>query len=224
MCGIAGLLQTAGEVTSAQETVARILEHLRHRGPDGCGLDVFAGRRPPLVTLGHTRLAILDLSPAGRQPMQTADGTVAITFNGEIYNYQALRVELGARDWRSRTDTEVLLQAYATWGRACVERLRGMFAFGLWDAQRRELFLARDRLGVKPLYYYSDEGVFVFASEVRALLASGLVPRRLDPLGLGEYLTYQSVPAPRTLIHGVRALPPGGWLVVDRTGRVTHGC
>jgi asparagine synthase (glutamine-hydrolysing) len=99
-----------------------------------------------------------------------------------------------------------------------------MFAFGLWDAQRRELFLARDRLGVKPLYYYSDEGTFVFASEVRALLASGLVPRRLDPLGLGEYLTYQSVPAPRTLIHGVRALPPGGWLVVDRTGRVTHGC
>jgi asparagine synthase (glutamine-hydrolysing) len=153
--------------------------------------------------------------------MQTPDGTVSITFNGEIYNYQALRVELGARNWRSQTDTEVLLQAYATWGRACVDHLRGMFAFAIWDAERQELFLARDRLGIKPLYYYAEEGLFVFASEVRALLASSLVPRRLDPLGLGEYLAYQSLPAPRTLIQGVRALPPGAWLVVDRTGRIT---
>ncbi len=222
MCGIAGALRTTGDPTSAEEAVLRMVDQQRHRGPDGCGLEVFGGPQPPLVALGHTRLAILDLSAAGRQPMQTANGAVSITFNGEIYNYHALRVELGSRDWRTRTDTEVLLQAYQTWGRGCVERLRGMFAFGLWDAEQQELFLARDRLGIKPLYYYADDGVFVFASEVRALLASGLVPRRLDPIALGEYLAYQSVPAPRTMIQGVRALPPGAWLVVDRTGRVTH--
>ena len=135
--------------------------------------------------------------------MSSMDGRLQITFNGEIYNYHALRVELGSRDWRTRTDTEVLLQAYQTWGRGCVERLRGMFAFGLWDAEQQELFLARDRLGIKPLYYYAEDGVFVFASEVRALLASGLVPRRLDPIGLGEYLAYQSLPAPRSFAETV---------------------
>jgi len=199
-----------------------MVEHLHHRGPDGCGVEVCTGLQPPIVALGHTRLAIIDLSAAGRQPMQTSDRALSITFNGEIYNYNALRVELGVRDWRTRTDTEVLLQAYATWGRACVEHLRGMFAFGLWDAQRQELFLARDRLGIKPLYYYAADGVFVFASEVRALLASGLVPRRLDPLGLDDYLAYQSLPAPRTLVHGVHALLPGTWLVVDRAGHLTQ--
>jgi asparagine synthase (glutamine-hydrolysing) len=222
MCGIAGLLRAGPNDNDAGELGAmdRMVRQLRHRGPDGCGIDTFTARSGQFVGLGHTRLAIIDLSAAGRQPMTSgaADNANSITFNGEIYNYRELRNELTGCEWRSQTDTEVLLQSYATWGYACLERLRGMFAFGLWDADRQELFLARDRLGIKPLYYYAADGVFVFASEVRALLASRLVPRRLDPVGVGEYLAYQSVPAPRTLIQDVRALPPGCWLVVDRNG------
>jgi asparagine synthase (glutamine-hydrolysing) len=223
MCGIAGVL-TAREAVSAMEAVGRMVQYQQHRGPDARGLEMVANEPEHQVVFGHTRLAIIDLSPAGKQPMYSADGKRSITYNGEIYNYRALREELGGqRGWRSQSDTEVVLEGYAAWGRACVERLRGMFALGLWDAERQELFLTRDRLGIKPLYYYSEDGLFVFASEVRALLESGLVPRRLDPIGLEEYLAYQSLPAPRTLIHGVRALLPGAWIVVDRHGRMSHG-
>jgi asparagine synthase (glutamine-hydrolysing) len=176
------------------------------------------------VVLGHTRLAILDLSPAGRQPMASTDGQLHTTFNGEIYNFRALRPELGQHGWRSQSDTEVLLRAYARWGRASLSHLRGMFAFALWDARRRELFLARDRLGIKPLYYARTEaGAFLFASEVRALLASGLLASRLDMTALGEYLAYQSVPAPRTLVEGVSSLPPGCWLSLSADGDVVSG-
>jgi asparagine synthase (glutamine-hydrolysing) len=206
------------------EAVSRMVECQQHRGPDACGLELVADDAERRVALGHTRLAIIDLSPAGKQPMHSADGKRSITYNGEIYNYRSLRDALGTeRQWRSQSDTEVLLECYATSGRACVEQLRGMFALGLWDAERQELFLTRDRLGIKPLYYYSEDGLFVFASEVRALLASGLVPRRLDPIGLDEYLAYQSLPAPRTLIKGVSALLPGAWIVVDGQGRISQG-
>jgi asparagine synthase (glutamine-hydrolysing) len=148
-----------------------------------------------------------------------------IVYNGEVYNFRELRRQLGAdaEPWQSKSDTEVILRAYRKWGRDCLSRLRGMFAFSLWDAGRRELFLARDRLGIKPLYYYAGENVFLFASEVRALLASGLVPRRIDATALWQYLAYQSVPAPRTMIEGVRMLPPGSWLTVDRTGCLSEG-
>jgi asparagine synthase (glutamine-hydrolysing) len=153
--------------------------------------------------------------------MASSTGSSWVTFNGEIYNFRSLRRMLADSEWRSQSDTEVILNAYAAWGRECVERLRGMFAFALWDAHRRELFLARDRLGIKPLYYATlPGGVFAFASEVRALLASGRIPRCIDQAGVWEYLTYQSVPAPRTLVEGVRALPPGHWLVVDAAGRI----
>lgn len=223
MCGIAGVLTTR-DGAPAMEAVGRMVQLQHHRGPDDSGLELVSKQPGHQVVLGHTRLAIIDLSAAGKQPMHSADGNCSIAYNGEIYNYHGLRDELGAeRSWRSQSDTEVLLQCYATWGRACVERLRGMFAFGLWDEERQELFLSRDRLGIKPLYYYSEDGLFVFASEVRALLASGLVPRRLDPLGLDEYLAYQSLPAPRTLIQGVSALLPGAWISVDQRGRVSQG-
>src|SRR5947209_3923977 len=230
MCGIAGLLlpgtgEQTDRVAEARRSVSRMLEALRHRGPDGCGLKVAGGASDPLVVLGHTRLAIIDPSPAGQQPMASADGSTLITFNGEIYNIRALRAVLGDDGWRSHSDTEVLLKAHAMWGRECLAHLRGMFAFALWDAQRRELFLARDRLGIKPVYYAcTEEGGFVFASEVRALLAGGLVAPRLDRVALSEYLAYQSLPAPRTLVHGVRSLPPGCWLSVDARGGVTQGC
>ncbi|MBI3016263.1 MAG: asparagine synthase (glutamine-hydrolyzing), partial [Candidatus Tectomicrobia bacterium] len=177
--------------------------------------------------LGSTRLAILDLSANGHQPMPDPATGNWISFNGEIYNFRELLAELKIADprltTRSQTDTEVILKAYARWGRDCVRRLRGMFAFALWDQGRQELFLARDRLGIKPLYYYDHEGTFLFASEVRAILASGLVLRRLDPVGVWGYLAYQSVPAPRTLIQGIRVLPPGSWMTVDSQGTITGG-
>jgi asparagine synthase (glutamine-hydrolysing) len=230
MCGIAGLIQHERDravlpASLAEATVARMLDNLRHRGPDGYGLELVASvqRReqepPATVVLGHTRLAILDLSPAGRQPMQSTDSQLRITFNGEIYNYKQLRYELGSQDWRSHSDTEVILRAYAKWGTDCVHHLRGMFAFALWDGQRNQLFLARDRLGMKPLYYVScAQGPFIFASEVRALLAAGLVPRSLDSVALSQYVLYQSVPAPRTLVADVATLPPGCSMIVTPSG------
>lgn len=232
MCGIAGLIRTGRESelpeNVALAAVSRMVDVLRHRGPDGSGLQQVtafgdaAGARSVEVVLGHTRLAILDLSAAGQQPMTSSEGDLHITFNGEIYNFEQLRHELGPDGWRSHSDTEVILRAYARWGTACVHHLRGMFAFALWDGRRQELFLARDRLGIKPLYYYAPaaRGHLVFASEVRALIASGLVPRQLDRVGLSQYLAYQSLPAPRTLIEGVTAVPPGSWIVVSANGRL----
>jgi asparagine synthase (glutamine-hydrolysing) len=236
MCGIAGALSTspspeetlplaAGGRVSLVDAVSRLVGALGHRGPDGRGVErVTRGGRPSVV-FGHTRLAILDLSPAGRQPMTHARTGNWITSNGEVYNYRRLREELTAagaarEGWSSGTDTEVILREYARSGVDCLRRLRGMFAFALWDTGRDLLFLARDRLGIKPLYYYVGDGFFVFASEVRALLASGLVPRRLDPVALWEYLAYQSVPAPRTLVQGVRSLRPGHCLTVAAHGGI----
>lgn len=233
MCGITGVYVTsdapgeAGVSLSGQgmEVCGRLVnEHLLHRGPDDQGLSQRReGARE--VTLGHTRLAILDLSPAGHQPMLDPQTGNQITYNGEIYNFQELRRALGSgpESWRSHTDTEVILRAYSRWGKDCLQHLRGMFAFAIWDAGQQTLFLARDRLGIKPLYYYQGDNFFAFASEVRALLASGLVPRHVDPNALWDYLAYQSVPAPRTMIQRVRSLPPGCWMTVAANGQVSEG-
>ncbi len=226
MCGIAGILSTAGRTerrdeaaTSLRAPLELMVEHLRHRGPDDSGAWVSQSPSAP-VALGHTRLSILDLSASGHQPMADARSGNQITFNGEIYNFRELRQRLDADDasWRSNSDTEVILRAYERWGRDCLQHLRGMFAFAIWDDARQELFIARDRLGIKPLYYFSAPGLFLFSSEVRALLASNLVPRKLDAVALWEYLGYQSVPAPRTLVENVRALKPGCWMTVDVAG------
>lgn len=234
MCGIAGIVRFAvqhghqsGEGEAAAKftnSLRRMVGKLQHRGPDDEGVATCEHSHGG-VFLGHTRLSILDLSAAGHQPM--ADGSTGnqLTFNGEIYNHKELRRMLpndcGA--WESQSDTETLLRAYAIWGQECLEKLRGMFAFGVWDHGRQRLLLARDRLGIKPLYYFIGEGFLAFASEVRALLASGLVRRQIDEVALWEYLAYQSIPAPRTLIRGVRALPPGSWLSVDSYGNITQG-
>ena len=224
MCGIAGALDSAGQIHCVHDDVARMVAALAHRGPDGSGLQVVS-EAAPVVALGHTRLAIIDLSEAGRQPMclRTPDNTLHVTFNGEIYNHAEIRRELGPDDWHSHSDTEVILRAYARWGTDCLQHFRGMFAFALWDSRRQELFLARDRLGIKPLYYSSTPaaGRFTFASEVRALLASGRVARRLDPDGLLGYLTYQSAPGGATLIENVRMLP-AGCLAARGCGREPH--
>jgi asparagine synthase (glutamine-hydrolysing) len=231
MCGIAGGAFWDGTIdrSAAESAVAAMVAAVEHRGPDGRGLCTAATpaasrHAGPLVVLGHTRLAILDVTDAGAQPMTGLPGTPWITYNGETYNFAALRAELerAGAAFSSRTDTEVLLRGYDAWGIGLLPRLRGMFAFALWDPQAQRLLLARDRLGIKPLYYYQGDRFLLFASEVRALLATGLVPRRLDATALWHYLGYQSVPAPRTLVNDVRALEPGTWMAIDADGRRTQ--
>jgi asparagine synthase (glutamine-hydrolysing) len=185
-------------------------ETVRHRGPDDAGVEV-VHEGDALVAFGHRRLAIIDLSAAGHQPMLDAETGNWITFNGEVYNYLELRHELERQGqiFRTETDTEVILKAYARWGTDCVRRLRGIFGFGIWDERARSLLLARDQLGVKPVYYWQDGQTLIFGSEVRALLASCLVPRRLDFNGLRSHLAYGSVQEPYTLVRGVQSLLPG---------------
>ena len=221
MCGIAGLIGREPEAR-----VGAMLGAIAHRGRDDEGVWTSApGADASRACLGHRRLSIIDVSAAGHQPMLSADGRYALTFNGEIYNYRELRRQLEARGRRFRTDcdTEVLLHAFAEWGEECLPRLNGMFAFAVWDERERTLTVARDRLGVKPLYYTAPAesggaAAFVFGSEVKALLASGLVERALDLEGLNQQLTFLWTPDPFTLFRGVRKLPPGHVLTF-RDGR-----
>jgi asparagine synthase (glutamine-hydrolysing) len=218
MCGIFGLVgKRLPEVDGALSLGTRALAH---RGPDDEGIEILPLRSDAqqCVGLGSRRLAILDLSPAGHQPMHDSETGNWLVFNGEIFNFRQVRSELQKLGYRftSTGDTEVLLKAYGEWGEACLDRLAGMFAFALWDARRERLFLARDRLGVKPLYYYASPDLLLFGSEVRALLASGLVPRRLDMTGLASYLAFGAVQDPLTIIEGVRSLPPGHTLVWEK--------
>jgi asparagine synthase (glutamine-hydrolysing) len=188
-----------------------MLTRLRHRGPDDDGIETIDTGTGHLA-LGFRRLAIIDLSPAGHQPMRDQLNNNVTVFNGEIYNFKTLRGELealGESDWLSSSDTEVLLKSYRRWGEKCLERLRGMFAFAVWDTQLRRLMLARDRLGIKPLYYYQSGNEFVFASELRALLASGIVPREPCAEAIGSYLELGAVQEPLTMIEGVKSLGAG---------------
>jgi asparagine synthase (glutamine-hydrolysing) len=199
----------------AEAITRRMMEALRHRGPDEDGLLV-----APSVTLGMRRLSIIDLS-GGRQPVFNEAGNVAVVFNGEIYNYRQLRGTLEPRGhvFRTRSDTEVIVHAYEEWGEECLRELRGMFAFALWDARasgasgdaarHARVFIARDRLGIKPLYFYRSGNQLIFASEIKALLASGLVPKQLDPAGLRAFLQLGHIPPPWTAIRGVTPLEPG---------------
>lgn len=214
MCGIAGLYNWGGEAVDPA-LVARMTSAIAHRGPDGEGIFTDG----PLG-LGHRRLAIIDLSPAGRQPMESPDGRYVITYNGEIYNHLELRAELEAKGvvFRSRTDTEVLLHAFAVWGAGVLPRLNGMFAFGIWDRERRELFLARDRYGVKPLYVAAFGSRLLFGSEVKAILAHPETRRAMDREALMEYFTFQNFFTDRTLFEGVRLLPAGTSMRVNAQG------
>ena len=226
MCGIAGGVFFDGrfgrdEIASVGQ---RMLAAIRHRGPDGEGVwipDDAGADRSPVPLLVHSRLAIIDTSSAGRQPMTGRGLSLHLTFNGEIYNFRTVRAALEAEGHRfdSQSDTEVILRGYSTRGPRILDALRGMFALGIWNPDDRTLFLARDRFGIKPLYIASGDGWFLFASEVRALLATGLVPPVLDLHGLWHYLTYQAVPGPGTLIAGISMLDPGSTLVVDQNGR-----
>lgn len=218
MCGIAGIhayLDVAPPVDRAE--LARMNERMVPRGPDGSGLWLNEDGR---TGFAHRRLAIIDLSEGGAQPMQTADGRFTITFNGEIYNYRELRSELQATGciFSSESDTEVLLQLYAVHGAEMVGRLRGMFAFGIWDAERRTLLLARDPLGIKPLYWADDGWTLRFASQAKALLAGGAISRDPDPAGIVGFHLLGSVPEPFTVWRGIQCLPAGTTLAVDAAG------
>jgi asparagine synthase (glutamine-hydrolysing) len=228
MCGIAGgvFWDRSTSASSAEDVVAAMVKAMAHRGPDGHAVRVAESPAGgPIVVLGHRRLAILDVSSSGAQPMGGANQSSTITYNGEAYNFTSLKSALAARGatFTTRTDTEVILRGYDAWGIDVLKRLRGMFALALWDRTKRQMLLARDRLGIKPLYYFRGDGVFLFASEVRALLATGLVPKQLDRIALWQYLSYQSIPAPRTLVEGVRVLPPAQWMTVGHSGDINEG-
>jgi asparagine synthase (glutamine-hydrolysing) len=216
MCGIVGIFgRDGGEVDAA--LLGSLRDAMTHRGPDDSGLWVRAPAAD--VGLAFRRLSIIDLSPAGRQPMANEDGSVQVVYNGEIYNHEALRSDLEARGhrFRSRCDTEVLVHLYEEHGPGMVEHLVGMFAFAIWDERRERLLLARDRLGIKPLYFLDDGHRFAFASEIKALLP--LLPRHeVDATALAHYLTFVAVPPPRTLFAGVSKLAPASTLIVDRSG------
>jgi asparagine synthase (glutamine-hydrolysing) len=216
VCGIAGLIEHAGAGTVTREALLRLNDAQRHRGPDDEGIWIGSGGR---VGLAHRRLSIVDLSARGHQPMSTPDGILHVVFNGEIYNHVALRRDLEAEgfEFRSTSDTEVLLWGWRAWGPALFDRLRGMYAFALHDEARRETILARDPLGIKPLYWSDQRGRVCFASEVQALRAA-LGGAEIDREGLTAYLLWGSIAPPRTLYQGVHALPAGSWLTIDQRG------
>jgi len=213
MCGIVGILDTRGKREIDRALVSRMNETQHHRGPDETGLHIEPG-----LGLGHKRLSIIDLS-TGQQPLFNEDGSVVVVYNGEIYNYRSLIPELQALGhvFRTKSDTEVIVHAWEAWGERCVERFRGMFAFALWDRKRETLFLARDRLGVKPLHYaLLPDGSLLFGSELKSLLAHDALARDLDPLAIEEYFALGYVPEPRTIFTRAAKLPPGHVLTVKR--------
>lgn len=214
MCGICGVLQTKGEPVSPI-ALKRMTDSIAHRGPDGEGSFIDGS-----LGLGHRRLAIIDLSPAGHQPMATENNRFVISYNGEVYNFAELRVELEALGHRfhSRTDSEVVLKSFAQWGRDSFEKFNGMFSFAVWDRVEKKLTLARDRYGIKPLYYWRGPHALVFGSEIKAIMAYPGFTRGVDVQALPEYLTFQNFFTDRTLFEGVRILPAGSWMTVDARG------
>jgi asparagine synthase (glutamine-hydrolysing) len=215
MCGINGILGIT-DVAIAKQKLVAMNTAMQHRGPDDEGFFITNE-----IALGHRRLSIIDLSAAGHQPMQSHDGRYQIVYNGELYNFKELKFELKrvisgssqhAYFFQTNTDTEVILAAYIRWGADCVTHFNGMYAFAIWDNEKKELFIARDRMGIKPLYYAYTNNVLLFSSELRSLLASELIPKKVDEKSLIDYLRYQTVHAPDTIVKGVKMLMPGHYI------------
>ncbi|HZQ24319.1 MAG TPA: asparagine synthase (glutamine-hydrolyzing) [Terriglobales bacterium] len=222
MCGILGVLKfraTCGKLSLEQ--LLQMRDAMMHRGPDGSGAWISDDGQ---VALAHRRLSIIDLSPAAGQPMSNEDGSLRIVFNGEIYNHAEIRAELegkGGYRWKTdHSDTEVILHAFAQWGIDCVQRFRGMFAFGLWDARERQLWLVRDRIGIKPLYYSIHHGKLIFASEIKALLQDPEQNRAVNVEALYHFLSFLTTPSPNTLFQGIYKLPAATWLRVNYDGSI----
>jgi asparagine synthase (glutamine-hydrolysing) len=219
MCGIAGIFEFGRGAKADQRLLERMTQLIAHRGRDDSGLVLRGG-----VGLGHRRLSIIDLSSAGHQPMASEDGAVWITYNGECYNYAELARSLRERGhrFRSSSDTEVLLHLYLERGENFFEAIDGMFALAIWDERKQQLLLARDRMGIKPLYYFADREHLVFASEMKSLLADRRVAADIDPAALGDYLQLLSIPDPNCILRGVRKLLPGHYLTATRDGIREH--
>ncbi len=221
MCGIVGALAfQSSQFRITTDYIGAMRDAIAIRGPDGAGTWVAPEGH---IGFGHRRLAIVDLSDSAAQPMEAADGAVWLTYNGEIYNHADIRRELEAAGHRFRTDhsdTEVLLRAYLEWGTDCLSRFRGMFAFGLWDSRINKLWLVRDRIGIKPLYYSLHNGRLTFASEIKALLQDPQQIRRVNEEALFHYLSFLTAPAPHTLFEGIRKLAAGSWLLIGSDGHV----
>jgi asparagine synthase (glutamine-hydrolysing) len=220
MCGITGALDLSGNFAVTEELVSAMRDELVHRGPDGCDTWVSDDRR---VGLGFRRLAIIDLSDEAMQPFTNEDGSIRLVFNGEIYNHAELRPELERAGHRFRTDHadgEVIVHAFEEWGIDCLHRFRGMWALGIWDARSRELWLVRDRIGIKPLYFSLHHGRVTFASEIKALLRDPDQERRVDEESLFHYLSFLTTPAPRTLFAGIEKVPGGTWVRISDRGDV----
>src|ERR671931_1507848 len=222
MCGIVGALSfERSDFIVEPRYLIRMRETMVHRGPDGDGLWI---SDDGAVGLGFRRLKIIDLSDRANQPMSNEDGSLQLVYNGEIYNHAEIRHELerlGGHLWKTdHSDTEVILHAFEQWGIDCLHHFRGMFAFGLWDAKARELWLVRDRIGIKPLYYSVHHGRITFASEIKTLLEDPQQARRVNEDALYHYLSFLTTPAPETLFEGIRKLPPGSWLRVSSDGQV----
>lgn len=223
MCGIAGIFSFGGPPV-AEADLRAMTDRIAHRGPDGEGLWLSADRR---VGFGHRRLSIIDLSNNAAQPMSNQDGSIQLVFNGEIFNHVELRRELeatGRYQWRtSHSDTEVVIHAYEEWGTACLDRFRGDFAIALWDERQQRLWLTRDRVGVKPLYYALYPGGVAFASEIKALLTLRQVPCELNRQAVYDYLSFLTSPAPQTMFAGIMKMPAASWLTIDSQGQVREG-
>ena len=215
MCGIAGKLYFKKEKKVTEHEIKTMSDSIAHRGPDGMGIFLDGN-----LGLGHRRLAIIDLSERGKQPMTESSGRFTIVFNGEIYNYRELKKELEAHGYSftSGTDTEVILLAFAQYGKGCLIKLRGMFSFAIWDREKRELFVARDRVGKKPLKYYLDSSCFIFASELKAILKNKEIKKEIDYPAIDEYLTYKYVPCPKTGFKYIYKLPPAHFAIAREDG------
>ena len=224
MCGIVGsyIFKNSSFVVT-EPYIISMRDTMAHRGPDGAGLWISDSKR---IGLGHRRLSIIDLSEAASQPMCNEDGNLWISFNGEIYNHLEIREELksiGGHHWKTdHSDTEVILHAFEEWGIECLHKLRGMFAIALWDARKGELWLVRDRIGIKPLYYSIHHGRIVFASEIKALLQDPEQERLVNEEAFYHYLSFLTTPAPDTLFNGIKKLPGGTWLKVKEDGTVNQ--
>jgi len=220
VCGICGIIGLQDNEV-AEKSISLMNAAIAHRGPDDEGFFTDAG-----IALGHRRLSIIDLSKNGHQPMFSADGRFALIYNGELYNFKSLRLELQrskvgdtsqAYSFRTQSDSEVIIAAYQRWGVDCLKYFNGMFGFAIWDKQKEELFIARDRLGIKPIYYWQGDNKVLFASEIRALLKSNLVPKRLDKSAVCDYVAFQTVHAPSTIIEDVKMLLPGHYLLIKKS-------
>ncbi|MBL4652374.1 MAG: asparagine synthase (glutamine-hydrolyzing) [Flavobacteriales bacterium] len=217
MCGINGIFHPNNSTFNSSSKIVEMNKALAHRGPDDNGT-----YEDEHVSLGHQRLAIIDLSTDGHQPFISQDSDYILVYNGELYNYKEVRSKITNYQFKTNTDTEVILAAYIVLGKKCLELFNGMFSFAIWDKQKQELFVARDRVGIKPLYYYQSDNATLFSSELRALLASEDVPRKLNTAVLPEYLQYQTVHAPNTIIKDVKVLLPGHFMLISKGKSITE--